>query len=95
MSIDFRIPELETERLLMRLAKADDLDALVAFRSSDRSKGVGGPFDYDSSFHHLAGIIGQWLLRGYGRWMVADKVSDEPYGIVGVYHPEDPVRLST
>lgn len=89
MTVDFRIPEIETDRLRMRLPRMDDLPAHAEFRASPRSKGVGGPFDYDSSFQHLAGIIGQWQLRGYGRWMVADKTTDEPYGIVGVYHPSD------
>ncbi len=89
MTVDFRIPELETDRLRMRLPRADDLDAHIAFRASDRSAGVGGPYDEYSSFHHLEGIIGQWQLRGYGRWMVADKVTDEPLGVVGVYHPTD------
>ncbi|MEM9425232.1 MAG: GNAT family N-acetyltransferase [Pseudomonadota bacterium] len=89
MTVEFSIPRIETERLCLRLPRMDDLEAHAEFRASERSKGVGGPFDYASSFQHLAGIIGQWHLRGYGRWMVADKVTDEPYGIVGVYHPED------
>lgn len=89
MSVDFRIPEIETERLRLRLPRASDLPAHVAFRASERSKGVGGPFDEASSFHHLAGIIGQWQLRGYGRWMVADRTTDEPLGVVGIYHPDD------
>ena len=89
MTVDFRIPEIETERLRLRLPRMDDLPAHAEFRASDRSKGVGGPYDYPSSFHHLAGIIGQWQLRGYSRWMVTDKTTDEPFGIVGIYHPED------
>ena len=89
MTVDFRIPTFETERLRFRLPRASDLEAHVAFRASERSKGVGGPYDAHSSFHHLEGIIGQWQLRGYGRWLVADKTTDEPLGIVGIYHPMD------
>ncbi|MXQ09490.1 GNAT family N-acetyltransferase [Alphaproteobacteria bacterium GH1-50] len=89
MTVAFRIPEIETERLRLRLPKASDLDAHIAFRASERSKGVGGPYDAPSSFHHLEGIIGQWQLRGYGRWMVADKDTDAPLGVVGIYHPMD------
>ena len=89
MTVDFRIPEIETERLRMRLPRLDDLATHAKFRASERSRGVGGPFDFPSSFHHLAGIIGQWQLRGYSRWMVADKSTDEPFGVVGIYHPED------
>ena len=89
MSVDFRIPRIETARLRLRLPRLSDLDAHVAFRESARSKGVGGPFDAASSFHHLESIIGQWQLRGYGRWMVADKETDAPLGIIGIYHPMD------
>lgn len=89
MTVAFRIPEIETERLRLRLPRMSDFPAHVAFRASDRSKGVGGPFDAASSFQHLAGIIGQWALRGYGRWMVADRATDTPLGVVGIFHPED------
>ncbi len=89
MTVAFRIPEIETDRLRLRLPKTSDLDAHIAFRASPRAKGVGGPFDAPSSFHHLESIIGQWQLRGYGRWMVADRDTDEPFGIVGIYHPMD------
>jgi ribosomal-protein-alanine N-acetyltransferase len=34
-------------------------------------------------------IVGQWQLRGYGRWMVADRDTDAPLGVVGIYHPAD------
>ncbi|MEM9778899.1 MAG: GNAT family N-acetyltransferase, partial [Pseudomonadota bacterium] len=34
-------------------------------------------------------LIGQWALRGYGRWMVADRSTDAPLGVVGLFHPED------
>lgn len=87
MSVDFRIPEIETERLRLRLPVASDLDAHLTFRASERSAGVGGPFDAASSFHHLAAVVGQWQLRGYGRWMVSDRHTDQPLGLVGIYHP--------
>lgn len=87
MTVAFSIPEIETERLRLRLPKASDVDAHIAFRASERSKGVGGPFDDASSFHHLEAIVGQWQMRGYGRWMVADRNTDEPLGVVGIYHP--------
>ena len=89
MTVDFRIPEIETERLRLRLPRLSDLPAHAAFRSSERSRGVGGPFNEESCFKHFAEVIGQWHLRGYGRWIVADKTTDEPYGIVGIYHPAD------
>ena len=89
MTVDFRIPEIETARLRLRLPRMDDVQAHLDFRASDRARSIGGPFDDASSFHHLESIVGQWQMRGYGRWMVADRKTDEPYGIVGIYHPID------
>ncbi|NNE87865.1 MAG: GNAT family N-acetyltransferase [Silicimonas sp.] len=87
--VHFCVPEIETRRLRLRLPKASDLPAVEAFRTSDRSAGVGGPYAAGTSFHYMSAVIGQWQLRGYGRWIVADKDTDQPFGLVGIYHPED------
>ena len=89
MTIAFEIPTVETDRLRPRLPQMSDLDAFAAFRSSPRSSFVGGPFTRTESFRDLAVLIGQWHLRGYGRWMITDKSSGKPLGTTGVYHPED------
>ncbi len=83
------IPTLQTERLTLRAPRWDDFDDYAAFRSSDRAKMLGGPFTRSQAFEQLSSIIGHWHLRGFGRWMVADKNSDQPLGIVGLYYPED------
>lgn len=87
--VEFRIPELTTPRLNMRLAKLDDLAALIDFRASVRSIGVGGPFKPETGYSYLETLIGQWHLRGYGRWIVTEKGSDAALGLVGIYHPDD------
>lgn len=83
------IPVLTTERLTLRAAEMRDFEVYAAFRMSDRAKTVGGPYTYDEAFQQLCAINGQWTLRGYGRWMVADRATDAPLGIVGIYHPTD------
>jgi len=83
------IPVLHTERLTLRAPTWDDFDAYAAFRGSDRAKFLGGPFTRAQAFEQLCAIIGHWTLRGYGRWMVADRETDAPLGIVGLLYPED------
>ena len=56
---------------------------------SDRAAHVGGPNSRTQAFDKLGEIIGHWHLRGYGRWMVADKTTDEPLGVVGPFFPDD------
>lgn len=83
------IPTLETERLILRCPRIEDFEAYHAFRSSDRAAHVGGPCKRFQSFDKLGEIIGHWHLRGFGRWLVADRETDEPLGVVGLFHPDD------
>ena len=83
------IPTVETENLRLRCPRLSDFDAYAAFRMSDRAKHVGGACTRAQAFDKLGEIIGHWHLRGYGRWMVADKATDAPLGVVGPYYPDD------
>lgn len=83
------IPTLETERLRLRAPRASDLDAYAAFRASERARVLGGPYTRAQAFEQLGELIGHWHLRGFGRWMVADRGSDAPLGVVGLFFPED------
>ena len=83
------IPTLETENLRLRCAEMRDFEGYAAFRTSDRAISVGGPNTRVQAFDKLSEIIGHWHLRGYGRWMVADKITDEPLGVVGPFFPDD------
>jgi len=89
MTVSFQIPELLTANLRLRLPRWEDFDTYAAFRGSERAATVGGPFTREQAFKTLAEVIGQWQLRGYGRWLVADRHTDAPLGIVGHYHPMD------
>jgi len=81
------IPVLETDRLRLRAPRASDLSAYTAFRTSDRARHVGGPFTVAQAEQQLHAIAGQWLILGYGRWIVADRQTDAPLGIVGLFFP--------
>ncbi|MEM6940707.1 MAG: GNAT family N-acetyltransferase [Pseudomonadota bacterium] len=83
------IPILETDRLRLRSPQMSDFDAFAAFRMSDRAVHLGGPNSRTEAFDKLGEIIGHWHLRGYGRWIVADKDTDAPLGVVGPFYPDD------
>ncbi|MEL6840831.1 MAG: GNAT family N-acetyltransferase [Pseudomonadota bacterium] len=82
------IPTLQTDRLTLRAPRWEDFDAYAAFCASPRTIHLGGPFGRNDAFQKLCAILGHWHLRGYGRWMVADRKTDEPLGILGLYYPE-------
>ena len=84
------IPTIETQNLRLRAAEMRDFDAYAAFRmDAVRTAGVGGSCTRAQAFDKLGEIIGHWHLRGYGRWMVADKTTDEALGVCGPFYPDD------
>ncbi len=82
------IPTLETERLRLRAPRAEDFDAYAEYGASARSHGVGGPFARSASFMRFCALHGHWAIRGYGRWLVADRATDAALGVVGPYYPD-------
>jgi len=81
------IPTFQTDRLTLRAPMTSDFAAYAAFRMGARSVTVGGPFTEQQAFHQFCALFGHWQYHGFGRWMVADRESDAPLGIVGLYHP--------
>ena len=83
------IPTLLSERLTLRAPAPKDLDAIYAFQSSDRSTFVGGPVDSKAdSWSYLAGVIGHWQMRGFGRWVITETGGDDTaLGMVGPHYP--------
>ncbi|MEL7116900.1 MAG: GNAT family N-acetyltransferase, partial [Pseudomonadota bacterium] len=87
---DLNIPVLTTERLTLRAPTMADFPAWVAFRADPvRSQGVGGPVGEGAAFEKFGEILGHWQLRGFGRFLVADRQTDEALGVIGPYHPPD------
>lgn len=85
-----QIPTLTTERLVLRAPSMADFPAFAEFRADpERSRGVGGPVGIGTAFEKFASIFGEWQLAGFGRFLVADRATDAPLGVIGPYHPPD------
>ncbi len=83
----FTIPTLETDRLTLRALTTEDFPVVAKFYASERSRHVGGPLTEEQSWRIMAGEIGHWTLRGYGRWAVAEKATGAFCGIIGLWNP--------
>lgn len=81
-SIDL-IPTVETDRLILRAPKLDDLPAVTAFFASAQSHTVGGPRDDLGSAMSMNATFGQWGLYGFGSWFIAERDSDAYLGRTG------------
>lgn len=81
------IPTLETERLILRPHKLEDVEVEAAFFATDRAQFVGGPKPPEDVFRAVAGILGHWQLRGYGFFAIEIKETGEYAGRAGPWFP--------
>ncbi|WP_121060490.1 GNAT family N-acetyltransferase [Chachezhania antarctica] len=81
-------PLIETERLNLRAPHAGDVDAALDFLVSDRARFIGGPYTRDGAWRNMGNLIGHWVMRGYGLFVVTEKGSDHPLGGIGPWYPE-------
>jgi [ribosomal protein S5]-alanine N-acetyltransferase len=83
------IPNLATERLLLRPPGADDFETYRAFYADAEASALyGGPLAPAQAWRKLAYDIGHWTLRGHGMWSVCSRDSGEMIGGCGIVHPE-------
>ena len=84
------IPTLETERLVMRAVRGEDLDAWAAIMADpDVARYVApAPLTRDEAWRSLAASLGHWTLRGYGAWAVVRRADNAMIGRVGMVNPE-------
>jgi RimJ/RimL family protein N-acetyltransferase len=84
-------PTLETERLIMRPFRDDDLDAYLEMMTSPEVRRwlfVAEDFGRSDAWLQMCGWLGQWELRGTGQWALEDKATGAFVGRAGTHRPE-------
>ena len=81
------IPTIETQRLILRGPEPEDYPDFQATFTSYRARFMGGPLNAYEAWMLYAAEIGHWQIRGYGMWMIHDKVTDDTYGMAGGWKP--------
>jgi RimJ/RimL family protein N-acetyltransferase len=86
------VPELQTERLVMRGFGERDLDELAAINADPEvTKWVGDEngLSREDTWRRMAYWIGHWELRGYGQWALIERDSGRLVGRTGLLQPEN------
>lgn len=85
------IPQLETQRLILRGFCEKDKDAyaeMCADLEVMRYIGNGQPLSRSEAWRNMAMMLGHWQLRGYGMWAVVERSGGEMIGRIGCWQPE-------
>jgi RimJ/RimL family protein N-acetyltransferase len=85
------IPRVESKRLRLREWRLSDFEAYLALKTDAELQKyyLGGAKSREAVWEDFCAISGQWMLRGIGAFLVADKHSDEPRGMTGFWFPPD------
>jgi RimJ/RimL family protein N-acetyltransferase len=76
-------PVLETDRMILRAPLGSDLAAFTDYATGSRTRFVGGPRSAAQAAEKFAGMIGQWVMRGFGRLIMTLRATNLPIGHVG------------
>ncbi|MEO9820708.1 MAG: GNAT family N-acetyltransferase [Paracoccaceae bacterium] len=82
------IPTLETDRLILRAPRTEDAEAYIQFYMSDRSQFVGGPKTRRDAWDFFGTVMGHWIMRGFGLFILTLRNDDAPLGLVGHWFPD-------
>ena len=81
-----QIPQLTTDRLLLRAFRPDDFEpyaAMMANPEVGRFLMDGRPLSRTEAWRQMAMFIGHWVLRGYGPWAVEERATGQFIGRIG------------
>jgi RimJ/RimL family protein N-acetyltransferase len=86
------VPVLETERLIMRAWRDEDLEQWAALCADDevmRSLGHEGGLAPEEAWHEMTSFAGHWVLKGFGHWVLEERSSEALVGRAGLLYPPD------
>ena len=84
-------PTLETENLVLRPFKDEDVDDYFGVLDSPevrRLLHLPESLDRSDAWQQMAWFVGQWELRGTGHWALEEKKSGQFVGRAGLHRPE-------
>jgi RimJ/RimL family protein N-acetyltransferase len=84
-----QIPVLSFGEYLLRPLGMRDFAPFFALHSSPHAALMWAMPDAEAAWKTFLALVGEWQIRGYGMWAIADKGTDAFLGHTGFLHPYD------
>ncbi len=82
-------PVLQTERLILRLPEASDLDGWATMSADmETNRFIGGITSRAETWRTLCAIRGAWDIRGFSMFSVIERATGHWVGRLGPWEPE-------
>jgi RimJ/RimL family protein N-acetyltransferase len=83
-------PVIETERLVLRPPRLEDLDAWADFAADEEAaRFIGGAQGRSGAWRSLCAMAGSWALEGFAMFSVVEKASGRWIGRLGPWRPAE------
>jgi RimJ/RimL family protein N-acetyltransferase len=89
MTPGFPVPTIQTPRLTLRPFALRDFDGFAAMHPLPQAEVMWGQPGRDAAWARLLQMAGEWTIRGFGHWAMADRWSDAFLGHAGFHQPHD------
>jgi len=86
-------PTLETERLILRPFRDEDVDDYFGVLDTSEVRRwlhLPAGLNRSNAWQQMAVFLGEWALRGTGQWALEERSSGAFLGRAGLYRPEYP-----
>lgn len=81
-------PILLTERLMLRVPNASDLDRFAEMQAdAEAMRFLGGPTTKSEAWRHLCSVSGAWLINGYSMFSMIERSTGRWVGRLGPWQP--------
>jgi len=82
-------PQIETQRLLLRLPHRDDFDAYAEMLGDEETaRYIGGHMTRSAAWRKFLQMPGAWAMQGFAMFSIVEKSSGEWIGQAGPWMPE-------